>query len=699
MKAVDPDSGRILWEVPSEKLLPLSLTCAKGRVFFHTGADVVCVDSRSGKELWRTPNENALSFRWNIQHTLIAHDDMLLVGTPKKLEALSVETGKLLWAGKGGRSGFAGSNPVNLYVIDGLAWSPAGARAGSVAEGRDLRTGEVKRTIALPQYMYTAGHHFRCYRGKATERYLLENKRGIEMIDLKGNNFVKNDWVRGMCRYGILPCNGMIYSTPTPCSCYPAAQLTGFNALAGVQESGVGSQVSGEPLERGGAFGAITNPESKGQNDEDWPRFRNNSQMTGVGTTKVGTNLKQKWQTKLAGKLTQPIVVDGKLFVASIEAQTVHALSSETGKALWSYTVDGRVDSPPTHHKGVVYFGSANGWLYAVRAADGVLAWRYRVAPGDEQIVSYNQLESVWPTHGSALVVDDVVYAAAGRNSYLDGGIFLVGLEAGTGKKLYDAQLKNAHQDPAKDKGAAHTIDGARLDVLSSDGTFITMQGAMFDKTLKRVPGDAKKSPHLHASAGFLDDLAWNRNAWRCGMGTSALNLNKKNLVGARCTGQLLVLDDKLVYGVKYFLGHSGQSAVFYPGRAGYKLFAHRMGTLGKSAAAPGGKKKRRRKRGSAGALSPDDGWGLMLPVRVRAMTKADEILFVAGPPDVVDKGDPLAAFEGRKGAVLKAYAAGDGKELAEMKLDVPPVFDGLIAANGRLFMSATDGSVVCFGD
>ena len=73
--------------------------------------------------------------------------------------------------------------------------------------------------------------------------------------------------------------------------------------------------------------------------------------------------------------------------------------------------------------------------------------------------------------------------------------------------------------------------------------------------------------------------------------------------------------------------------------------------------------------------------------------------LIVAGPPDVVDADDPMASFEGRKGAVLRVYSAADGKKLAETTLRSPPVFDGLIAASGRLFMSTTDGHVVCLGE
>jgi hypothetical protein len=88
--------------------------------------------------------------------------------------------------------------------------------------------------------------------------------------------------------------------------------------------------------------------------------------------------------------------------------------------------------------------------------------------------------------------------------------------------------------------------------------------------------------------------------------------------------------------------------------------------------------------------------WKQWLDVRIRAMVKAADTIFVAGPPDVFDADDPYAAFEGRCGAKVVAVSAADGKVLSETSLDSPPVFDGMIAANGRLFASLRDGTIVC---
>ncbi len=64
--------------------------------------------------------------------------------------------------------------------------------------------------------------------------------------------------------------------------------------------------------------------------------------------------------------------------------------------------------------------------------------------------------------------------------------------------------------------------------------------------------------------------------------------------------------------------------------------------------------------------------------------------------PDVMDPKDPLAAFEGRKGALLWVVATDSGRRRAEYRLDSPPVFNGMAAADGRLYIATRDGQVLC---
>ena len=102
--------------------------------------------------------------------------------------------------------------------------------------------------------------------------------------------------------------------------------------------------------------------------------------------------------------------------------------------------------------------------------------------------------------------------------------------------------------------------------------------------------------------------------------------------------------------------------------------------------------------------------WSEKVPLLVRGMVLAGDTLFVAGPDDVLDEPAALqaledpetheklksqaAAFAGESGGILRAVAAADGSVLAEQRLDTIPVWDGLAAADGALFMVGADGSV-----
>ena len=115
--------------------------------------------------------------------------------------------------------------------------------------------------------------------------------------------------------------------------------------------------------------------------------------------------------------------------------------ASPNGRWIATGGRDGRVrlyrtealDQAPTVLDGLVLFGCRDGSVYCLRATDGELVWRFRAAPDDRRVVSYGQIESVWPVHGSVLVQDGMVYFAAGRSSFLDGGIIVYALDAKTG--------------------------------------------------------------------------------------------------------------------------------------------------------------------------------------------------------------------------------------------------------------------------
>ena len=120
----------------------------------------------------------------------------------------------------------------------------------------------------------------------------------------------------------------------------------------------------------------------------------------------------------------------------------------------------------------------------------------------DARTVVEGRVESVWPVHGSVLVLGDVCYFALGRSSYLDGGIRLYGLDVFTGKKLHEATVSSL----PRHRGISdqETGTGALPDVLVSDGTWINMRQVQFDRQL--VQRDVASLKTLFSVTGLLED-------------------------------------------------------------------------------------------------------------------------------------------------------------------------------------------------
>jgi len=738
--AFDAKSGERLWKATG-KIQPWTIAAQSGRVFFQDGQTLLCVNAQDGKELWRSDIKQRIS-------ALVIHDDRALLASGSELRAVSVASGENIWSVKA-------RVPRNeLFVASGQLWHWEGEQI----VGRDLKTGVAKTKVNADE-VFTPGHHLRCYQSKATENFLITPYRGVEFVSLTGGEHTQCDWTRGPCRYGVIPSNGLLYVPPNPCFCYPGVKVTGFNAFAGEAETGDSKletrNLEGR-LERGPAFGSLDIDHSSLVISSDWPTYRHDGRRTGGATTKVSADIKKVWQVNLSGKLTQPVVADGRVYAAARDAHTLHVLDARLGDAIWSYTAGGRIDSPPTILGGLALFGCADGRVYCLRAADGELVWRFRAAPTDQLIVAFSQLESPWRVHGSILVEGGVAYCTAGRSTYLDGGILVFGLDPKTGKVLHETRLDTWARTREDAEGKpfipSYHMEGAFSDILVSEGDHIYLGQYKFDRALNQQEApyvmpdpnaesvamgldDLKDKPYVHglkamakdekvqhdwqwrvqkglmedytqryggasmgdrtmgrhvfSTAGFLDDTWFNRTFWMYSETWPGFYISHL----AAKTGQLLVVDDTKTYAVQAFPRRNLQSPLFTPAEKGYLLLADDNDN---EPVAPD--YTRGVPKGIGFTRQRPPVWHKWIPIRIRAMVAAQDKLFVAGPPDVVDADDPMAAFEDRKGAVLRACSTADGKMLAEHKLNAPPVFDGLIAASGQLFMCTTDGHVVCLG-
>jgi len=725
--AIRADTGETLWS-KDYRIVPLTLAADKNAVYFHDGEKILRLNRNNGDQLWASEPISRLSaIPTKFGPTLVVYEDVVLfAGGDRSMTALSAKTGKTLWTAEHLRGGH--NSPEDLLVVDDLVWSGAiaGGKDSGVFTGRDLYTGEVKNQFAPDVQTYW--FHHRCYRAKATDRWLLPSRTGIEFVDFRKNRWTTHHWVRGGCLYGIMPCNGLVYAPPHSCACYIDAKLYGFNALAPESKTRkVPRRVSdSDRLERGPAYGKIPDRNWSIENPNDWPTYRHDAERSGFTKAHVPVELKQAWETELGGKLSSVVVAADKVFVASVDTHTVYALDTKDGKTLWSYTAGGKVDSPPTIYRGRVLFGSADGRVYCLRAFDGALAWRFRAAPVDCRLMAFEQLESVWPVHGSVLVQNGIAHCVAGRSMFLDGGLRLLQLDPKTGRKLSETILDD--RDPKTGENLQVHVKGLNMpaalaDILSSDGKYVYMRTQRFDLNGVRqhiAPTDVTEQlgegVHLFSSIGFLDGSWFHRGYFIYGRAIASGAGGWPRAGKVVPAGRLLVLDESNVYGY-------GRKPEYYKWTTPmeYHLFSAdkepqrlKPPAPRKPAKTRAARQQQQKRRANAPKTKPVYHWSNDTPIYVRAMVLADKTLFIAGPPDIIDEEqvftnpdgpgiegklhEQTAVFEGKKGALLWVVSASDGKKLAEYNLESPPVWDGMAAANGRLYLATNGGKVLCFG-
>ena len=725
LTALDAVTGKVQWSQDVRNMNTLSLGAGGGAVVFLRGSKLVCHDRQGGRLRWEVECPRS--------GIVVIHKDVVLTTGKGGNNAFSLADGKLLWKGP--------DTGRDLLVIDDLVWRveqtvgileqrkehwPTLSRqAGAQLLGHDFRTGELRKTIEIPNAM-SPGHHLRCFRSKATDRFIIYPKRGTEFLDLDGDDHMRHDWLRGSCRYGILPCNGLLYTPPDQCFCYVGAKLDGLVATSGADTTGTPDPRSPQRLVKGPAYGRSVATASA---SADWPCYRADAIRSGSNrAAKISRQLKKKWEIAIEGKLTQPTIAAGKVFVAAVDRHTVYAFDAAGGEQLWKFVAGGRVDSSPTYHAGLLLLGANDGSVYCLDASNGELAWRFAAAPNDRRIVAFGQMESPWPVHGSVLVMNSLAYVAAGRSTLIDGGAHFYALQPRSGEIVHYTRVEEPRPDLSKDIGDHFEMDGSNIDILATDGKHIFCTQEMLDGQLNRIEskwntryGDRfLGEDHLMTTGGMLDDTGFNRIYWTYGNRWPGFYF----MLMAPRAGNLLVFDSENTWATKWFVERNIHSPLFYPETTGYLLFCDKNTTrpflVGDSDAPepikwlPDTLMKPYEydgrtitnlyddftvevDKGSGFTRGEPAVWQEYLPVRIEAMALSGDTLFAAGQPDVLNPDDPLAALEGRQGGVLLAIDPSTGKQISQTQIANPPRFDGMAAAGKRLFLVTRDGKLAAW--
>ncbi|MHC4406989.1 MAG: hypothetical protein ACYTG0_45830, partial [Planctomycetota bacterium] len=335
------------------------------------------------------------------------------------------------------------------------------------------------------------------------------------------------------------------------------------------------------------------------------------------------------------------------------------------------------------------------------------------------------QVESVWPLHGSVLVREGVAYCLAGRSRFIDGGLRLVRLDCATGRLLSETAMND--KDSRTGENIQTLMSGkavpvANADLLSCEGGRVYMAAQQFDLDGNPIRVDLVRGKerdqvgegrHLFCPTGFLDDAWFHRSYWIYGKNAGEGHGEYPVPRNHTPCGRIMVFDESRVYGsISENLGNNINPRTFYTIYAASKDAAVAPET---AADAKAGRRKAKPKAAKRGVPYL---WQLERSgILANAMVLAGRTLFMAGPPDVADEENTYGfvygandeinrqmyaqeeAQRGKQGGLLWAVSAESGKKLSRQKIAAVPVWDGMIATGGRLYLALKDGTVLCLGD
>jgi outer membrane protein assembly factor BamB len=88
-----------------------------------------------------------------------------------------------------------------------------------------------------------------------------------------------------------------------------------------------------------------------------------------------------RWRRDIATlNASSPTYAKNRLFVSLLDPTWIVALSAKNGRTLWKKTLPSRSESSPLVIDGIVFFGSEDGTVYALKAKNGARKWTFQTA-------------------------------------------------------------------------------------------------------------------------------------------------------------------------------------------------------------------------------------------------------------------------------------------------------------------------------
>jgi outer membrane protein assembly factor BamB len=406
----------------------------------------------------------------------------------------------------------------------------------------------------------------------------------------------------------------------------------------------------------------------RGADPADWPMWRHDACRTAATPHELPAALNLKWvrefptprpawpsETRLHFDLAQEPVAVGETVFVGLHNDKVVALDSETGKEKWVFFTGGPVRFAPVVAAGRLFVASDDGYLYCLDEADGSLVWKFRGGPADRKVIGNERLISAWPARGGPVLADGKVYFAAGIWPFM--GIFIHAIDAETGKAVWTNDSSGSMKTPHAHGGATPIEGGPSPQgyIVAAGDRLVIPSGrarpAVLDRTNGRVlhykTGFKNGSVHVSSVGNYYFNGAYMFDLASGGVGHS---------LGGRRPWELLpVLTPEVAYGAAGSVFAYGIRNVKIPNNWNEHTYEHK---------------------------------------------------YVKGPPASVWKGASIDADTVWLKAGRRLYAS-IGKTVMAIdlpggqiswKADIESRVGGMIAAQGRLFVSTREGRLYCFG-
>jgi outer membrane protein assembly factor BamB len=443
------------------------------------GVGIVCRELRTGKVVWtntdpdlqaefRTPASKVVREFLVSQPVLSAYNEAILVRAKwaKNTAALSRTDGTILWK----KPTIGGSyRALTALAFNGLwigAGEPTDLKTGKKAEGPRFIASGCGPTTAVPGYLIT------CF-GSVSE--------------MKSGKMIRHDDIKSPCDVGTLVSEGMMVTVPSECGCN--YEVKGYRALTSARA--IQPHTAPDWKDRLTVYDTAE-PAPLAVTDADWPTYRRDPQRSAASTATVGDQLKTVWQWKPAGAIpykevgsatpgprlaadfvaTAPMAAGGYVWFGSHDG-TVRCMKAADGKEVWKFATGATMFAPPTVWQGRVLVGGGDGRIYCLEATTGRCLWSLLAGPADRRVFWFGHLTSTWPVVPGVVVQDGVAYAVAGYQK--DNGVHAYAIDPKSGKVLWEKDDAGSGGKAGPNAGYSnigHTaVAGGKLWLCSSGAT------------------------------------------------------------------------------------------------------------------------------------------------------------------------------------------------------------------------------------